>query len=102
MTSLSQKSQSSPRQSHKAPNTKSHIPNGDKEFWLGLDNIYALTDIEGKQMQLRIEMEKFNREKAIAYYDDFFLEERVSKIRFVRYRKDFSMLHVFIRRLHAY
>ena len=46
----------------------------DKEFWLGLDNIYALTDIEGKQMQLRIEMEKFNREKAIAYYDDFFLE----------------------------
>ena len=48
-----------------------------KEQWLGLDNIYDLTNQPGKKFKLRVEMEKFSREKAVAYYDDFYLEDRV-------------------------
>ena len=48
-----------------------------KEQWIGLNNIYALTNQDGIDMQLRISMEKFSKEKATAFYDNFFLEDRV-------------------------
>ena len=48
-----------------------------KEYWLGLDNIYALTNRPGVQMNLRVSMEKFGDEKATAYYYDFSLKDKV-------------------------
>ena len=51
-----------------------------KEQWIGLDNIYALTNQHGVNMQLRITMEKFSKDEATAYYDNFFLEDRVREV----------------------
>ena len=49
-----------------------------KEYWLGLDNIYALTNRPGVKMNLRVSMEKFGDEKATSYYEDFSLKDKVS------------------------
>ena len=49
----------------------------EKEYWLGLDNIYALTNRQDVAMQLRVSMEKFTDEKATAYYDNFSLKDKV-------------------------
>ena len=49
-----------------------------KEYWLGLDNIYALTNRPGVKMNLRVSMEKFGDEKATSYYEDFSLKNKVS------------------------
>ena len=53
-----------------------------KEQWVGLDNIYALTNRPGIPMQLRVSMENmfmedFGPGTATAYYDTFFLEDTV-------------------------
>ena len=48
-----------------------------KEYWLGLDNIYALTNRQDLAMQLRVSMEKFTDENATAYYDNFSLKDKV-------------------------
>ena len=48
-----------------------------KEFWVGLQNIYALTNRLDNPMQLRVSMEKFSNETATAYYDTFSLEDKV-------------------------
>ena len=50
-----------------------------KEQWLGLDNIYAITNQKVKDMQLRIHMENFHRVEATAFYDNFYLKDRVSE-----------------------
>ena len=49
-----------------------------KEYWLGLDYIYALTNRPGVKMNLRVSMEKFVDEKATSYYEDFSLKDKVS------------------------
>ena len=49
-----------------------------KEYWLGLDNIYALTNRPGVKMNLRVSIEKFVDEKATSYYEDFSLKDKVS------------------------
>ena len=48
-----------------------------KEQWIGLDNIYALTNRPSQPMQLRVHMEKFTGETAEVTYDNFYLEDRV-------------------------
>ena len=48
-----------------------------KEHWLGLDNIYALTNRQDVAMQLRVYMEKFTDEHATEYYDNFSLQDQV-------------------------
>ena len=48
-----------------------------KEHWLGLDNIYALTNRQDVAMQLRVYMEKFTDENATEYYDNFSLQDQV-------------------------
>ena len=48
-----------------------------KEYWLGLDNIYALTNRQNVAMQLRVSMEKFTNEKATAFYDNFSIKDKV-------------------------
>ncbi len=48
-----------------------------QEQWLGLNNIYDLTD--KKRYQLRIKMTNFHRVEKTVFYDDFHLEDRVSK-----------------------
>ena len=47
-----------------------------KEAWLGLDNIYHLTNT-GTSMKLQITMEKFDNTTATVTYDDFRLTDRV-------------------------
>ena len=48
-----------------------------KEYWLGLDNIYALTNRQDVVMQLRVFLENFTDENATAYYDNFSLTDQV-------------------------
>ena len=48
-----------------------------KEYWLGLDAIYALTNRQDIAMQLRVSLEKFTDENATAYYDNFSLKDQV-------------------------
>ena len=48
-----------------------------KEQWIGLDNIYALTNRLSQPMQLRVHMEKFTGETAQVTYDNFYLEDQV-------------------------
>merc|ERR1712228_902874 len=58
--------------------------------WVGLNNIYALTNRPGIEMQLRISMEKFTtagEHTATAYYDTFSLEDRIL------YRLNVSQYH---------
>ena len=51
------------------------------EYWLGLDNIYALTNRQDVAMQLRVDMEKFTDENATEYYDNFSLQDKVPYFR---------------------
>ena len=48
-----------------------------KEHWLGLDNIFQLTNRQDVKMQLKIDMERFSGEKATVKYDNFYLETQV-------------------------
>ena len=48
-----------------------------KEYWLGLDNMYALTNRQDVAMQLRVSLENFTDENATAYYDNFSLTDQV-------------------------
>ena len=48
-----------------------------KEYWLGLDNMYALTNRQDVVMQLRVSLENFTDENATAYYDNFSLTDQV-------------------------
>lgn len=47
-----------------------------KEHWIGLNNIYALTNRPSVNMQLRVSMLNFAHETATAFYDKFYLEDR--------------------------
>nr|XP_022329182.1 fibrinogen-like protein 1 isoform X2 [Crassostrea virginica] len=49
----------------------------DDDYWLGNDAIHALTK-DGKQM-LRIELQKFSREKAHATYSSFFVDSEANR-----------------------
>jgi ficolin len=49
-----------------------------QEQWLGLNNIFDMTD--KKSYQLRITMEDFNRTKKVGFYDTFNLMDRVRMI----------------------
>merc|ERR1711971_881717 len=42
-----------------------------KEHWAGLDIIHKLTNQPGREMQLRISLEKFSGDKATEFYDVF-------------------------------
>ena len=48
-----------------------------KEYWLGLDNIYALTNRQDVAMQLRVSVEKFTGENEETYYENFSLKDQV-------------------------
>ncbi len=48
-----------------------------KEHWLGLNNIHDLT--QSKDYQLRITMRNFDRQNRTAFYDHFYLNDRVHK-----------------------
>ena len=48
-----------------------------KEYWLGLDNMYALTNRQDVAMQLRVSLENFTDENATAYYGNFSLTDQV-------------------------
>ena len=59
-----------------------------REQWVGLDNIYALTNRPNVPMQLRISMENMAMESfeigtVSAYYDTFRLEDQVKKHPFI-------------------
>ena len=45
-----------------------------KEHWLGLQNIFQLTNRPNVKMQLKIDMERFSGQKATVNYDHFYLE----------------------------
>ena len=48
-----------------------------KEHWLGLDNIYKLTNRKNVKTQLKIILEYKSTRKYIATYDDFHLKDQV-------------------------
>ena len=48
-----------------------------KEYWLGLDNIYALANRQDVTMQLRVSVEKFTGENEETYYENFSLKDQV-------------------------
>ena len=48
-----------------------------EEHWLGLENIFKLTNRENDTMQLKIILESFSEENATVLYDDFSLEDQV-------------------------
>ena len=48
-----------------------------KEHWIGLNTIHKLTNQAGRQMQLKITLEKFTGETAIVYYDTFIVGDKV-------------------------
>ncbi len=52
--------------------------NTGKEFWAGLNAIYNLT--KGRNMELRITMEKFDGETESAFYRTFYLGNEVSEL----------------------
>ena len=62
-----------------------------KEHWLGLQNIYKLTNRQNVRMQLKIILERFSGETESVLYDDFFLEDQVI------YVLRFLHIHFFIR-----
>ena len=50
-----------------------------QEHWLGLDNIYKLTNRKHTKMQLKIDLEYHPGEIESVMYDDFYLEDQVNK-----------------------
>jgi hypothetical protein len=48
-----------------------------KEHWIGLNNIFDLTQRPNVTMQLRITMEDFAKNTAVVYYDEFYLADNV-------------------------
>ena len=48
-----------------------------KEHWLGLDNIYKLTNRKNVMTQLKIILEYKSGQKHIVTYDDFHLKDQV-------------------------
>ena len=50
-----------------------------QEHWLGLDNIYKLTNRKDTKMQLKIDLEYHPGEIESVMYDDFYLEDQVNK-----------------------
>ena len=48
-----------------------------KEHWLGLDNIFKLTNRKNVKIQLRIDLELFSGKKTSVTYDDFHLKAQV-------------------------
>ncbi|XP_078321652.1 ryncolin-4-like [Crassostrea virginica] len=58
---------------------KNGFGNADDGYWLGNDAIHALTK-DGKQM-LRVDLQKFSREKAHATYSSFFVDNEANKYR---------------------
>ena len=49
----------------------------DKEYWIGLENIYTLTNQLSTPMKLKIIMEDFSGTVKEAYYDSFRIEDQV-------------------------
>ena len=49
----------------------------DKEHWLGLDNIYKLTNRKNVKVQLKIILEQHSGIKNTVTYDDFRLKDQV-------------------------
>ena len=49
-----------------------------EEFWIGLRNIYKLTNIAGRPMELKVVLEKKSGEKAHALYKNFRIGTEVS------------------------
>ena len=47
-----------------------------KEHWLGLNNIHDLT--QSKKYQLRVTMRNFDQQERVAFYDTFYLKDRVN------------------------
>ena len=48
-----------------------------KEHWIGLDNIYKLTNRKNVKTELRIDLELFSGKKTSVTYDDFYLKAQV-------------------------
>ncbi|KAF7689199.1 microfibril-associated glycoprotein 4-like [Silurus meridionalis] len=55
---------------------KNGFGNANGEYWLGLENIYLLTNME--QYQLKVDMEDFNRGSAYAQYRSFYIDPEAS------------------------
>ena len=53
-----------------------HLFSGE-EHWLGLRNIYKLTNRQNVRTQLKIILESFSGEIATVTYDDFSLKDQV-------------------------
>ena len=76
------------------------MPFSGREQWVGLDNIYALTNRPNVPMQLRISMENMAMESfeigtVFAYYDTFRLEDQVKKHPHI-YKKIFTNIKIFL------
>ena len=54
-----------------------HLLPGE-EHWLGLKNIYQLTNRQNVTTQLKIILESFSGETATVTYDDFSLKDQVN------------------------
>ena len=50
------------------------------DHWLGLNNIYKLTNRQYVKTQLKIILESFSGEVAIVTYDDFSLKDQVNNL----------------------
>ncbi|XP_077983174.1 microfibril-associated glycoprotein 4-like [Glandiceps talaboti] len=59
---------------------KTGFGNLDGEFWLGNDNIYRLTN-QGRQYELRVDLEDFENETRYAVYDRFSISDETDNYR---------------------
>ncbi|XP_077982349.1 microfibril-associated glycoprotein 4-like [Glandiceps talaboti] len=59
---------------------KTGFGNLDGEFWLGNDNIYRLTN-QGRQYELRVDLEDFENETRYAVYDGFSISDETDNYR---------------------
>ncbi|XP_062599846.1 ryncolin-1-like [Saccostrea cucullata] len=60
---------------------KEGFGNASKNYWLGNDAIYELT--KNKDQELRVELQRFNGEKAYAQYSTFYLRDEDNKYKLV-------------------
>ena len=64
-----------------------------KEHWIGLDNIYKLTNRKNVKTQLRIDLELFSGKKTSVTYDDFYLKAQVKSVYFQKTDAQFSLYY---------
>ena len=77
------------------------MPFSGREQWVGLDNIYALTNRPNIPMQLRISMENMAMENfeigtVSAYYDTFRLEDQVTKHPLIHKKSIYTNIKIFL------